>query len=258
MDIILYNILAGIICLIIGYFFGSIPFAIIIGKVFLKKDPRDYGSKNAGGTNCMRVFGKKWGILVICLDALKTVIPVWMCFLIMTYANFGGQTLLPDVKTWLETGVDAYTIKYPAYWLAAAGVTLGHCYPIFANFKGGKGASHIWGLLLTTSWMHLLIPMGTFFIVMKKTKYMSLSVLISHAIATFTQWVVTILLLTHVLPSYFVWLQGYGPTLYLCLTSSIVYTFCFLMMVIRHIPNIKRLRDGTERKMGEKVDTAKN
>ena len=258
MDIILYNILAGIICLIIGYFFGSIPFAIIIGKVFFKKDPRDYGSKNAGGTNCMRVFGKKWGILVICLDALKTVIPVWMCFLIMTYAKFGGQTLLPDVKTWLETGIDAYTIKYPAYMLAAAGVTLGHCYPIFANFKGGKGASNIWGLLLVTSWMHLLIPMASFFVVMKKTKYMSLSVLISHTIATITQWIVTILILTHVLPSYFIWLQGYGPTLYLCLTSSCVYTFCYIMLVWRHRENIKRLRAGNERKMGEKVDTATN
>ena len=60
MDIILYNILAGFICVIIGYLFGSIPFSIIIGKVFFKKDPRDYGSKNAGGTNCMRVFGKGW------------------------------------------------------------------------------------------------------------------------------------------------------------------------------------------------------
>ena len=258
MDIILYNILAGIACLIIGYFFGSIPFSIIIGKVFFNKDPRDYGSKNAGGTNCMRVFGKKWGILVIVLDCVKTVIPLWLCFIILTFVPFGSKPLLPEIKEWLANGNADYILKYPAYWLAPVGVTLGHCYPIFANFKGGKAASNMWGIILTTAWMHALLPMVAFFICIKKTKYMSLSIIISHGIATLTQWIFVILVLTHVLPSYWYWLPGYGPTLYLGLTGVCVYTFCYGLCVFRHRANIQRLLNGTERKMGEKVNTANN
>ena len=74
MDIILYNIGAIIISLLIGYLTGSIPNSIWIGKVFFHKDPRDYGSGNAGATNAGRVFGKKIGFLIIILDSLKMII----------------------------------------------------------------------------------------------------------------------------------------------------------------------------------------
>ena len=85
MDII-YNILVALICLIFGYLIGSVSFAIIIGKVFYHQDPREHGSKNAGGTNAGRIWGKKVGLLVIILDMIKTIIPMWICWAILTYA----------------------------------------------------------------------------------------------------------------------------------------------------------------------------
>ena len=76
MDIILYNILAAILLIIIGYVFGSIPNGIWIGKLFFHKDPRNFGSGNSGGTNVGRVFGKKIGVLCIALDSLKVIAPL--------------------------------------------------------------------------------------------------------------------------------------------------------------------------------------
>ena len=81
MDIILYNILVAILIIIIGYLFGSIPNGIWIGKLFFHKDPRDFGSGNSGGTNVGRVFGKKFGVIVIILDAAKAVVPLYLIYL---------------------------------------------------------------------------------------------------------------------------------------------------------------------------------
>ena len=95
MDIILYNIGAIIISLLVGYLIGSIPNSIWIGKVFFHKDPRDYGSGNAGGTNAGRVFGKKVGLLVIFLDAIKLIIPLYAVWAILTFAPiYNGQPLM--------------------------------------------------------------------------------------------------------------------------------------------------------------------
>ena len=91
MDIILYNIFVPIICLIFGYLCGSFSFSIFIGKVFFHQDPRNYGSKNAGGTNAGRLWGKKFGLLVITLDMLKTILPMWICWAILTFVPFGEK-----------------------------------------------------------------------------------------------------------------------------------------------------------------------
>ena len=109
-----------LIWIIIGYIIGSIPWGLIIGKVFYKKDIRQYGSGNLGGTNAGRVLGKKAGIAVIVLDALKALI-------LMVIARF----IYPEAI--------AYT---------GAAVMVGHCFPLFANFKGGKGVACAFGYLL--------------------------------------------------------------------------------------------------------------
>ena len=87
MDIILYNIIIGFVSLILGYFFGSIPTGIIIGKVFFHRDPRQEGSKNSGGTNVGRLFGKKIGLLVIILDMIKTIIPLIIVYSIIKFSK---------------------------------------------------------------------------------------------------------------------------------------------------------------------------
>ena len=112
-----------LICLIIGYLIGSIPWGLVIGKVFYHKDIREYGSGNPGGTNAGRVLGKNVGIIVILLDALKALI-------VMIIVNK------------LAPGYEQY---------AGLAVCVGHCFPIFAGFKGGKAVASSYGYYLGLS-----------------------------------------------------------------------------------------------------------
>ena len=107
----------------LGYLLGSIPFALVIGKLFYKTDVRNFGSGNLGGTNAGRVLGKKAGISVIVCDVVKVVVAVGVvsCF---------------DLEASIWAG------------FAAA---FGHCYPVFAGFRGGKAVATMFGFLLSTS-----------------------------------------------------------------------------------------------------------
>ena len=246
---ILINILVAIICLILGYIFGSIPTAVWIGKVFFHRDPRLEGSKNAGGTNAGRLFGKKVGLLVIILDMIKIIVPVWLAFIVVTYAKFGGQTLCPNPKEYSNLGFNFdYIIPWPIYWLAALGCTLGHCWPVFASFKGGKGVSVFAGIAAGTSWLIAFIPGAiSFFLTLKISKKVSLASIITSIILTFISWIWTILVMTKVIPTEYIYLPMYGATLFPGFVSSTVVTIMMIVLVIRHKENIKRLKDGTER-----------
>lgn len=112
------EILAAVV---IGYLLGSIPFALVIGKVFFQKDIRNYGSKNLGGSNAGRVLGKKAGIAVMTMDVLKVTIAI---FLVSLFAA--------DETALIAAGLSA---------------AVGHCYPIFAHFKGGKAVATMYGFL---------------------------------------------------------------------------------------------------------------
>lgn len=192
------------ILIIIGYLLGSIPFALVIGKVFYHTDVRNFGSGNLGGTNTGRVLGKKAGMACIAGDVLKVVAAVAIA------AQF-DQT----ASIWAG--------------LAAA---IGHCYPIFANFKGGKAVATMFGFLLSTSiftfqngW-YVIIPFIVFIIVLYFSKMVSLSSMIaalaSSLYITFMQTNVQITIAS--------WL----------LTILIVY---------RHRGNIVKIKNGTESKI---------
>ena len=114
------EVLVTIIAIAVGYIVGSIPWALIIGKVFYKKDIREYGSGNLGGTNAGRVLGAKAGMAVIVLDALKALI-------YMIVLSF----------------IAPYSIAYGGF-----ACIVGHCFPVFANFRGGKGVATAFGYLL--------------------------------------------------------------------------------------------------------------
>ena len=145
--------LLWILYLLIGYLLGSIPFALVIGLVFYKTDVRKHGSGNLGGSNTGRVLGKKAGISVIVCDVLKVVLAV----AIVSFFN-----------------------KEASIW-AGVCAALGHCYPIFANFKGGKAVATMFGFLLSISiftfqdFFYFLIPFLCFFILLYLTKIVSLS-----------------------------------------------------------------------------------
>lgn len=151
-----------ILCLILGYLLGSIPFSLVIGKVFYHTDLRTQGSGNLGGTNAGRTLGKKAGIAVIALDIIKVVVAVGIASL-----------LSPHASIW--TG------------LAAA---LGHCYSIFIKFRGGKAVATMFGFLLGTSiftfhniWF-VIIPFIVLVVTLYFTKMVSFSSMVAACSST--------------------------------------------------------------------------
>lgn len=159
-----------IFAILIGYLIGSIPFALVIGKVFYKTDIREHGSGNLGGTNAGRILGAKAGIAVSVFDVLKGVIA-------MTLVSF----------------ISPENIIYAGFF-----ATLGHCFPIYANFKGGKAVSTAVGFLLGITIflthrpiLHFVIPIATFFGLLYLTKMVSLSamsaLIVACIILLFTQ-----------------------------------------------------------------------
>lgn len=203
-------ILTLIFVYLIAYLFGSIPFALIVGKVFYKTDIRNFGSGNLGGTNAGRVLGKVAGVTVAFLDLFKAFLVMWVAIM-----------FLPD---------------YPGY-VAFAGVfaAIGHCYPIFAQFKGGKAVSTAFGYLLGVSvflvnqnliYVLFFLPIVIGLTTLKITKYVSFSAMLS---VTFT-----------VILSFFVQSN---------LTISLALVIIDILLIYRHRSNIQRLKDGTERKV---------
>lgn len=254
--ILFYNILIGFLCILVGYIFGSIPFAVLISKKFYNTDIRQEGSKNAGATNVGRVLGRKAGFLVFALDVLKSAIPFWIVWAILCFVPFGSNTLIAtvgEINNNLHNGSSLFfeafgdhILKYPAYWLTFIGTSLGHCYPIFEKFKGGKGAATLFGLCTFTCWLITLPFLCLFLFIVKKTHKMSISVLISIGGGVITHWIFLALLLTHVLPIEADFFIGYGPTVLFGITSTTVITLCYALSVWRHRSNIKRLINHEE------------
>lgn len=151
-----------VIAVVSGYLIGSIPWALIIGKKYYDKDIRNYGSHNLGGTNAGRVLGAKAGAVVILLDITKVVLVFLLNYLLMTQVF----------------GLTEYTIQL---YLAGIMAEIGHCYPFCAQFRGGKAVSAYTGFMLSTNWLITIIMFLIYGIVLKKTKMVSLSALISSA-----------------------------------------------------------------------------
>jgi len=250
MDIILYNIGAAILLLIIGYLIGSIPNAIWIGKVFFNKDPRNFGSGNAGATNAGRVFGKKIGLLIIFLDAFKVIIPLYLSWYLLCYViQFNGKPVCSTVEAKYLLCETGYLFNWPIYWLVALGCFIGHCLPIFANFKGGKNVSSFYGLTIGSSWFVGFLPGIAFMSILKIKKYVSLSSIISSWVAVVASWIWAILLETKVITGANAWFITYGPCLDCNFVFAIIVTFGSLILTFFHRENIKRLITKSERKI---------
>lgn len=194
-----------ILAIVFGYLFGSIPFALIIGKVFYKTDIRTKGSGNLGGTNAGRVLGKTAGISVTVFDVLKATIAILIVY------------------------------QFAPQYAALAGVfaAIGHSYPIFAQFKGGKAVSTAAGYLLGAAIivnqviLLFIVPALLFFIILKLTKYASLASMVAATISIFIAYFAT--------------------------GGDWIFTLNFILIDIlifyRHRANIKRLLNGTETKV---------
>ncbi|HEY9196359.1 MAG TPA: glycerol-3-phosphate 1-O-acyltransferase PlsY [Mucilaginibacter sp.] len=202
----------SISALILAYLCGSIPTAVWIGLAFYNIDVREYGSGNAGATNTFRVLGKKAGIPVMLLDILKGWTATNLAFFI-------------GVST---TG--AYnSASYMNYALAlGVAAVMGHLFPVFAGFRGGKGVATLFGMILAIHLHAALLCVLVFVVVLLITKYVSLS----SITAAFT---------------YPIGVSFIFPT---SVRSVVIYGMCICMLIlVTHQKNIERLLKGTESKV---------
>ena len=245
MDIILYNIIACFASILIGYFFGSIPFGVILCKAFRGEDPREKGSQNSGGTNVGRLYGMKLGAATIILDALKTIIPMILVWVLLEYAGIRDA-----FKS--NLGKEMYHNGSLVIMLAPLGATLGHCWPIYCDFRGGKAVSSFAGFLLFTSWLSFILSFLTFGITLKKTKYVSLSSMLASIMAAAMAWILFLLSInSKVIDPNFA-LIGFGVVelwVVADLDFAIITTIMTITLIFRHRKNIKRLTDGCESKI---------
>lgn len=203
-----------IICLVIGYVFGLFQTAYIYGKLH-GIDIRNYGSGNAGTTNTMRVLGTKAGLLVLLGDIVKCILAIVVTGVIFDRTH-------PDM---------VYLLKI----YAATGAILGHNFPFYLHFKGGKGIAATAGMIL--SFHPYLIPMGVvlFFGAFFTTHYVSLGSLLVYA-----GFFIEIVVLGQ--------MGVFGMSQELLIEMYIIAGALTIMAYYKHKDNIKRLLSGTERK----------
>ncbi len=193
-----------------AYFLGAIPFGYIISKMRTGEDIRKKGSGNIGATNVLRTQGVVFGILTLILDALKAAIPVFLA------KNFG-------VHDWV-----------PA--LAGGSAIIGHCYPVFIGFKGGKGAASGFGAFLIIAPMATLIACFSFITIMVSLGYVSVGSMVGSFVFVLVLWVFHFLKKSY--------------DFYTC----VIATFLAILLVFRHKSNIKNLFEGKEKKIWQKDD----
>ncbi len=234
MDIYVFIVLG----MIIGYLCGSIPIALIIGKLFYKVDVRKYGSGNLGSTNVARTLGAFAGANVLILDLLKGGLPALIMYKI---AESVLTESFPEQLKYLSI----------IYCVTGFFVSLGHCHPLFAHFKGGKAVACICGFLLFMNIRLWLVAIIAFIIAVAISRIVSLgslSAAIAVMIAQFIPYFKNCYLFTHNelnnRISFFIY--------------SITLVLLGLLLIYRHLENIKRLIHGEEKKFHiEKVTTKK-
>src|SRR5512143_1895541 len=195
------------ILLVLGYLLGSLPFAVLVSRAFGLADPRSYGSKNPGATNVLRSGNKLAALLTLLGDGFKGWLAVWL-------AQRFGPPLGAGTLAIAFTGVAAF---------------LGHVFPVFLRFKGGKGVATAAGVLLAFDpWIGLAV-LAVWFAVAALFRYSSLAAVVAAACA----------------PVLFLTFHGANNTFAAALIIS-------AGLILRHSDNIKRLLAGSERRIGGK------
>ena len=195
--------------ILVAYLIGSISFAVVVSKCMRLPDPYSYGSGNPGATNVLRTGNKRAAVLTLLGDALKGFIAV-----VVARQLLGSDSLSSTLNSWILCGV-------------VIAVFLGHLFPLFHGFKGGKGVATACGILFGINWILGLATLATWLIVAKATKYSSLAAL---AAAVFG-------------PIYFVFLFGLHP-------MALALLVVCALLIWRHRSNIRNLINGTESRIG--------
>ena len=208
MDLILY--------LLFGYLVGSIPFGLIITKKAGLGDIRDIGSGNIGATNVLRTGNKKLAAMTLAADMLKAFIPALII-------------LLLTLREYAFPGVEAVIILgHTEALIAGLGAVIGHCYPVWLKFKGGKGVATTLGALLAATTYVGLIACLIWLATAYFTRISSLSALIAVAIA----------------PILTIFFYGFG--------AAVICAFISALVIYKHMANIDRIIKGEEPKIGQK------
>jgi len=240
----LANCLTALIVAVVSYLIGSISHGLLIGKVFFHKDIRDYGSHNLGGTNAGRVLGKPIGILVILLDMLKTLACVYATWAIVTYSPLKHFYLFPDAPELFQDLRPLY------YWMAALCAGLGHCFPFYLHFKGGKAVSSFMGTAACTNWLGFVVGIS-YFPILKFKKMVSLASLITGGLETIAAWIVfAVCAATHFPLYFFSWTFALKDNaLVTGFWYAIAMSCLYAVLVIRHRSNMMRIKAGVENKI---------
>ncbi len=194
--------------IIVAYLIGSIPTALIISKRFFGIDIRDYGSGNMGATNTFRVLGSKYGSIVMAMDILKGVLAVGLFNFLPYY--LGSENELQRTNFMIGLGLSA---------------VVGHIFPIWANFKGGKGVATLFGMILAIQPLVAVSCVGVFLLVLYLTRYVSLSSILASVF----------------LPICVLWIWNEHEVLYRVFALIVA-----LLVIFTHQKNIGRILRGVE------------
>lgn len=213
--------LSILVVFILCYLVGAIPSSLWMGKIFFKVDIREHGSGNAGATNTFRILGWKAGTIVLLFD-------------------FGKGLLSTLVLSQLAYSIGSGPVSFYEGWdvdsmlliLSGMGAVIGHMFPVYANFKGGKGAATACGMLYGIEPVSISISLALFLILMFTTRYVSVGSIFASLIYPFSQ-----LFLRYGL--------GWDIDGSIILFSSAIA----LGIIIKHKGNIKRLLNGTENRI---------
>lgn len=208
---------------ILSYLLGSLNFGVILSRKLAKDDVRSHGSGNAGTTNMLRTYGKKLAILTILGDMLKVAVAIVLSFVVIFNNNaldmLFGDNMMNDYNIALKSVFGLFCV-------------IGHIFPCFFNFKGGKGVATCGGMTFIIDWRVALIMLAVFFIALLITKMVSVG---SIGMAVF-----------------------YAPVIFafhrnvLCLVFAIVFA---LIVIVAHRENIVKIKNGTEHKITDKKKT---
>lgn len=212
------KIIINIVSFIIAYFIGSLNWSIIVSVKTKKGDIRKLGSGNAGATNIARNFNMVKGLLIFFLDALKVVVVGLIVWAITKWAT--NQYLASLIVQ-----------------VACLGAFIGHLFPIYYKFKGGKGVSSYYGFLLIYNIIFFVVSYVSSYLIYKKWKYVSLGSVILPTVIFALSWIP--------------WMNS-GPLTYFMTPMAFWFNpLCIFLIdvviVVKHIPNIKRLINHTEK-----------
>ena len=201
-----------LVAALVGYLIGSLSFAVIVSRAMGLNDPRTYGSKNPGATNVLRSGSKAAAVVTLLLDAAKGWLPVML-------VRWYGKPYGLEEGTMAMVGLAAF---------------VGHLYPVFFKFVGGKGVATALGVLVGVNWILGLATGATWLIMAYFFRYSSLASLTAALFA----------------PVYYVF--GDGAAWYLNKGMLFALSLISLLLIYRHAENIGRLVKGTESKLGKK------